>query len=305
MRAYCVSAVVVLALAGAWTHFTWGTLSSFGFESFSAICPLGFLETTLASKTFVPRLFIGLGVTVFATVLLGRVFCAWACPIPYVRGWFTSKKGQNQDANLSAHIPSPVVSINAARSLRHVEPETPAVKRTPDIRYFVLGGALLSSAIFGFPVFCLVCPVGLFFGTLFALMRLLRFNEPTVMFLVFPVILIIEVVFLRNWCKKICPIGALIGLVSAFNKTLRFHIDERACIAASQGLSCLACKQICPEGIDLHEDHSGMANGQCTKCGDCVDICPAKAVKFSWREKREKSNVDSDQCSLESARNVR
>ncbi len=302
MRAYCVSAIVVLAMWGAFTHFTWGTLSAFGLGSFSAICPLGFLETALASRTFVPRLFIGLGVTVFATVLLGRVFCAWACPIPYVRGWFISKNRQNQGTSLPAHTPAPVVPINAARSLQRAEPETPAVKCTPDIRYFVLGGALLSSAVFGFPVFCLICPVGLFFGTLFALMRLLRFNEPTVMLLVFPVIIIIEVVFLRNWCKKICPIGALVGLVSALNRTLRFHIDKNACLATSQGLSCLACKRICPEGIDLHENQSGMANGLCTKCGDCADICPARAIKFSWKEKND---ADSDKSNLESAWNVR
>jgi ferredoxin-type protein NapH len=302
MRAYCVSAIVGLTLAGAFTHFTWGTLSAFGFESISAICPLGFLETALASKTFVPRLLTSLGVTVFVAVLLGRVFCAWACPIPYVRPWFTSKKRLNQGEDLSAGATSPVVPINAAPSFRKAEPETPVMQDSPDTRYFVLGGALLSSAIFGFPVFCLICPLGLFFGTLFALMRLLRFNEPTFLLLVFPAVLVIEVVFLRSWCRKICPIGALIGLMSALNRTLRPHIDESACLAVSHGLSCLACKRICPEGIDLHEKPSGLAYGLCTKCGDCVDICPTRAIRFFGRKK---SNVDSDQRSIESARNVR
>lgn len=302
MRAYCVGTIVGLSLAGAFSHFTLGNLSSFGFESISALCPLGFLETTLASRTFVPRLLIGLGVTVLIAILLGRVFCAWACPIPYVRSWFTSKKRTNQGETPSVGVSSPVVSIDAALSSREIEPETPPAKDTPDTRYFVLGGALLSSAIFGFPVFCLICPVGLFFGTLFALMRLLRFNEPTFLLLVFPAVLVIEVVFLRNWCTKICPIGALIGLFSAFNRTLRPHIDESACLASSHGLSCLACKKICPEGIDLHEKQSGLANGLCTKCRDCVDICPARAIKFSGRKK---SNADPDQRSIETARNLR
>jgi len=298
MRAYCVSAIVVLISAGAFTHFTWGTLSSFGFESFSAICPLGFLETALASGTLVPRALIGLGITLFATVLLGRVFCAWGCPIPYVRLWFSSKNRLNQGEGLSAGAPSHGVSFSAAPSPRKVEHETPAMKDTPGTKYFVLGGALLSSAIFGFPVFCLICPIGLFFGTLFALARLLRFNEPTFLLLVFPAVLVIEVVFLRSWCRKICPVGALIELVSALNRTLRPHIDRSACLAESQGISCLACKRVCPEGIDLHEKHTGIANGLCTKCGDCIDVCPAKAISFFGRKK---NNVDSNQRSSQFA----
>ena len=41
----------------------------------------------------------------------------------------------------------------------------------------VLAGALASSAAFGFPVFCLICPVGLTFALVIALWRLAEFNE--------------------------------------------------------------------------------------------------------------------------------
>jgi ferredoxin-type protein NapH len=299
LRAYTVSAVIVLALSGAFIHSSWGTLSSFGYEDFSAICPLGSLEAALASRTFVPRLFVGLGVTVLATLLLGRVFCAWGCPIPYVRRWFAAKNAKSPSPTTAAHSTSPVVPIHAAQSLRQAEPAGSEDKLTPETRYLVLGGALLSSAIFGFPVFCLICPVGLFFGTLFALMRLLRFNEPTIMLLVFPAVLILEVVFLRKWCNKICPIGALIGLVSGLNRTIRPRIDTSACLATSRGMHCLACKRVCPEAIDLHETHSGLANGLCTKCGDCVDVCPAKAIRFIWWEKK---NADANRQTEKLAR---
>lgn len=288
LRAYTVTALILLALSGSITHFSFGTFSSFGFDTFSAICPLGSLETTLASKIFVPRLFIGLGVSVLATILLGKVFCAWGCPIPFVQRWFSAKKRPNPDGSPTG--PAPVVPLDTAHSMPGVEPGTPEARRTSDTRYFVLGGALLSSAIFGFPVFCLICPVGLFFGTLIAIMRLVRFNEPTITVLIFPAVLVIEVVLLRKWCSTFCPLGALIGLLSGFNKTVRPVINTTACLTANPGFSCLACKQICPEGIDLHEPHAGLANGDCTKCGDCLDVCPAKAITFHWREKY---NADS------------
>ena len=40
-----------------------------------------------------------------------------------------------------------------------------------DSRHYVLGGALLSTAVFGFPVFCLVCPIGLTFATVLVVWR--------------------------------------------------------------------------------------------------------------------------------------
>ncbi|MHC1711343.1 MAG: 4Fe-4S binding protein [Solidesulfovibrio sp.] len=306
LRAYTVTVLILLVLSGSITHLSFGTFSSFGFDAISAICPLGAIETALASKTFIPRLFIGLAITVLATLLLGRVFCAWACPIPFVRRWFTkiNKTAAEPRPVLSMSAgaePRPVVSIAAAHALRHAEPTASPDTHSADTRYFVLGGALLSSAVFGFPVFCLICPVGLFFGTLLALMRLVRFNEPTITLLIFPAVLLVEIVLLRKWCHKFCPIGALLSLLGGLNKTMQPRIDASTCLSTSRGVNCLACKRVCPEEIDLHEAPSGIANGLCTKCGDCVDVCPAKAIKFFWREKH---NVNSDKHDATSARNV-
>lgn len=41
-----------------------------------------------------------------------------------------------------------------------------------DSRHVILGGSLLSAAVFGFPVFCLICPIGLTFATIVLVMRL-------------------------------------------------------------------------------------------------------------------------------------
>ena len=40
----------------------------------------------------------------------------------------------------------------------------------------VLAGALASAAIFGFPVFCQICPVGLTFATVLLIMSLFAFE---------------------------------------------------------------------------------------------------------------------------------
>ena len=53
------------------------------------------------------------------------------------------------------------------------------VRAKLDSRHYVLGGALLSTAVFGFPVFCLVCPIGLTFATVLVVWRLFAAGDMT------------------------------------------------------------------------------------------------------------------------------
>ena len=93
--------IIPLALLGAAgvayaAHVSAGTLSAFGWESISLICPIGALGTMLASKMLVPRAVISIVLAVAAILLLGRAFCGWLCPVPVwskLRGIF--KKGDN------------------------------------------------------------------------------------------------------------------------------------------------------------------------------------------------------------------
>lgn len=64
-------------------HISTGTLSAFGWESISLICPIGALGTMLASKMLVPRAVISIVLAVAAILLLGRAFCGWLYPCPY------------------------------------------------------------------------------------------------------------------------------------------------------------------------------------------------------------------------------
>ena len=100
--------IIPLALLGAAgvayaAHVSAGTLSAFGWESISLICPIGALGTMLASKMLVPRAVISIVLAVAAILLLGRAFCGWLCPVPVwskLRGIF--KKGGGEAAPLSA-----------------------------------------------------------------------------------------------------------------------------------------------------------------------------------------------------------
>ena len=276
LRTLSALAVVALVCVGLALHTGTGTPSAWGIYDIAALCPLGAVEAALASKTVVPPMLIVLAVGVVLAVLLGRAFCAWGCPVPLLRRIFGLKE--------------PKRTHRASEAL-----DLPASERggIADSRNWVLGGTLLSTAVFGFPVFCLICPVGLTFATLIALWRLFQFNEVALSLLVFPAILVLEVVVLRKWCSRFCPLGALLSLVSRLNRTFRPVSNESACLR-SKGEPCHQCAEVCPEGIDLHEGATSAPMNECTTCRACSDACPMHAITFPFLPAHEDRAAQRD-----------
>lgn len=255
--------IVIGAARGAGT----GSLSAFGIKDISAVCPLGYLETAIAGRAVMPRLLIGFLVIAGLTALLGRVFCAWICPVPLARRLLAPKADEH------------------GKQLSVPENTPPAPKSHFFSGLPVLGATLASTAVFGFPVFCLVCPIGLTFALLFALTRLLQFNEPTLDLIIFPAIIILELVFLRKWCSKWCPLGALLSLFSRFNRRLVPTVDPSLCLEESRHTRCQICRGACSLDIDLKSNRGSGDIRDCTKCGECGAGCPARAIRFPWKKR--------------------
>ncbi len=289
LRTLTMTGVLLVIVMGAIWGAGTGSLSSFGIRDIAAVCPLGFLETALAGRAIVPRLFVAFLVIVALTVLIGRVFCGWICPVPLVRRLLMPKEDEpkketgSEKISASAEDGQPALSEVAAAC----GTENPAVpKHSAASGLSVLGVTLASSAVFGFPVFCLVCPVGLIFASLFALTRLIQFNEPTLDLLIFPAIVILELVFLRKWCHQWCPLGALLSLLSRFNRRLVPEVDSTLCLEENRHTQCHLCQKTCSAGLDLKKQEGSSVTKDCTKCGECAAICPAHAIRFPWRKKR-------------------
>lgn len=285
--------IFVLLIAGVGS----GTLCDAGYGAIAYVCPVGALESVFGAGAPGARIAIALAIFAVIALLFGKAFCSWACPIPPLNSLFSSVKRRERDKEerkeaakhaekrweehascIFCAAGSSCASCTSAASALAL-PETAAKKRrfSFDSRHVVLAGALGSAFVCGFPVFCLVCPVGLTFATGIALYRLAGFNEPTIDLLIFPAILILELTLLRKWCHRLCPIGALFSLLGRFAKITRPKVRRDACLR-SNGTACVACSAACPEHIDPCDDLGDRPLSECTRCGRCVQACPKNAL---------------------------
>ncbi|MGN1150010.1 MAG: FAD-dependent oxidoreductase [Sutterella sp.] len=304
LRTLTAAGFLLMTAAGLAWHTGWGTPSSFGWREIAEVCPLGALEAMIADRTFIPRAFVGLLVFFAITVLLGRIFCGWVCPVPLIRR-FTG----GEDRHAAAEAPSPLpqgdssspkdertscdeascgdpscasreAPASQCRICGAAKAKTAGSEALPEKGpLIVLGGALASTAVFGFPVFCLICPVGLTFALMIGLWRLFEFNEPSWSLAFFAFFLILELFVLRRWCHQFCPLGALITLMARLNRTFRATVNPKVCVQ-SRGIDCRVCRDACPEGIDPKGGSSPALLARCTKCRACADACPTKAISF-------------------------
>lgn len=82
----------------------------------------------------------------------------------------------------------------------------------------------------------------------------------------------------RLYCNTVCPVGALLGLVS---KIALFQIR----IAPTACDGCKRCERACKAGcIDTATKAVDMS--RCVGCFNCLAVCPGEAMRFDSRSKR-------------------
>lgn len=275
MKRSLARGIAALAFLGAVTaafvlHNGFGSWSAFGIGSLSFACPVGVLEAMVGIKEVTLRGLACLAVVIVLAFVVGKAFCAWGCPTPWICRALRRRK-----KSACGHCAS--LQNCASAKERVIELAPVGGKRDGrlfDSRHFVLGGALLASFIAGFPVFCIVCPVGLAFAALLAFGQALFGHTFSWGIIVFPAVILAELLLCKSWCHTFCPIGALLSLLST-KRVLRPRVNEEKCTRTS-GVDCRTCVRVCPEEIDPHSD----IIPECTQCGLCADACPAKAISF-------------------------
>ena len=129
-----------------------------------------------------------------------------------------------------------------------------------------------------FPIFCLFCPIGLVFGTLWAINRVFVLLQPGWELVIFPLMLFVELFLFKRWCASVCPLGFLFSLIGKARAKLGFGLHPRSdCSRCLSGQGCETCSIICPESIDVSANGASTLEA-CSLCLDCMENCPTKSI---------------------------
>jgi ferredoxin-type protein NapH len=233
-------------------------------KNFAVTEPLGVLQLIFTqtlnpsiSLSFITMsIVIGTAIFVGTTLLFGRAFCAWACPIGTVIDAVDSGLQRLRFKPFFTRH-NPFAGHGGSNAL----------VRNGTSKFTVLGGILAGSALFRAPVWCALCPIGAICRGSAAGAELSIGAE----MLAVPAVGGLGLGEKRFWCKYLCPIGGLLTLLSKHSIFIKPRMRD------SRHRNCGFCTTICPEGINLCQEKS---YARCTKCLECYGKCPSGAVKI-------------------------
>lgn len=244
---------------------------------FFNIDPLITLVMVITGSTVMTAL-LGSIITVIITVLFGRIFCGWICPMGTIFDLSTyiipNKKEKKPFGN------------GPYKNIKYY------------LLIFLFFGSLLGFSavlffdplVFLFRVFTLniypfivlitnqflnlIRPLALKMG--FFNLSMLAYEQPVFSLGLLNLFLFLTIIGLiaaerRFWCRNLCPLGALLAILSRFSIRGRQVSDECT--------NCSKCAQICPMNA-IGDDFYKTSTRECIQCERCAPVCPVDAISF-------------------------
>jgi ferredoxin len=245
--------------------------------------PLLMLASTLAARAFMIGSALALA-TLLLTLLFGRAWCGWLCPLGTVLDLVPVRPGGGRH---------PAVP----EGLRKVK--------------YILFFLILFAALLGNQTLLFLDPLAIFFRTLTAavwpaldqiataletllsqipgldgpissLDSVIRplilpadsvsYQDAFLLASFFVVLVALNRLAPRFWCRYLCPLGGFLGLIS------RVALFRREVTASCS--SCGICAEGCPTGtIDPSRNYTSD-QAECTVCMGCLATCPLGSVEF-------------------------
>ena len=205
--------------------------------------------------------FIQLIVLTASVILVGRLFCGYACSFGFLGDIiYSASKFIQKKLRKKVYTPS----IKLRRRLLYV-------------KYAVLAGIVL---LVYFGLYQNVEKYDPWEG--FANLRAFNFSFSTYPYslAVFGLILVVMAVFERGFCIFLCPLGAYFALLPTL-PFLNLKKQESKCIKG-----CNLCERRCPASIDLNNEFE--TGQECIKCFECIKGCPATNINLAINSKKEK-----------------
>lgn len=218
------------------------------------------VECVVTSRALGGALALSLLIPLIATLLFGRVYCGWICPMRWIFD----------------------IGIRLRELLAFLEVPPGRLTFAPANKYLLVVVGLACGFFLGVPLLHYLYPPALLgreaHGWVAAMfdraeqgrlgLALAGLSGATLFLLV---VVAIEVVAAPGvWCRSLCPGGAVYSGLGRW-RAVRVKRVAPACT------SCAACDKVCPMGLKPMVDRTGQ---ECDNCGICIDVCPTRALSY-------------------------
>lgn len=256
---------------------------------FFQLDPLVGLTSLFSGKTLINGFFWGVGILI-ATMLFGRFFCSFVCPLgtihqvvgsnrPALKGPALVRTNQKKPGQRIKYFVLIVLLFASLLGLNLAGLLDPIALLFRSIALAVLpgigaglrsifdtlaGSEIKSLSMFSYAGEILVSPV---FGYTHQ-----AFQTGWFIALIFLVILFMNRIRPRFWCRTLCPLGALLGIFARFS-ILKLKKYPDKCT------QCDLCTQHC-QGAASPKPGEEWETAECLTCFNCHNICPEEALEF-------------------------
>ncbi len=263
-----------------------------GLDIFFHFDPLMAAGTWLSAHQLPPVFALAL-VTLLATILLGRVFCGWICPLGAINHavtWLRPRAGKAKDAFSVWQCPKYyllaaliVMAIFGANLIGVFDPLSLTYRAVTTALYPASQYAIEEASTTVYqadPRLGPLCatavtePVYTFFRDNVFMKERGQFIGAGILVAFFLTAVLLNLYKPRFWCRYICPLGALLGLCS---KRPALRISH-----SSDCTQCGRCAIACPAAAD--PDKPGhWQPAECYACWNCIPACNREAIHYSFK----------------------
>ncbi|MDH4265434.1 MAG: 4Fe-4S binding protein [Deltaproteobacteria bacterium] len=240
--------------------------------------PLLGLTAILAGKEIIGRTLWSLMI-VGTTLVIGRFFCGYVCPMGVVIDfshsliWGRQKISPLKNETIFRKTKyfllfAFLIAALAGISLSYFMDPLPLLTRFYTFVLYPLAITLINFFLdLMRPIFHALGWIGLSHR---------HYSQPVyymaiVTFLILAAIITLSRLTPRFWCRYLCPLGALLSFISPLGLWKRRVSQECN--------ECLKCQKACPMGA-VEENPKRTHLAECIQCRTCAEVCPQEAITF-------------------------
>lgn len=259
---------------------------------FFQLDPLVGVTSVFSGRTLIKGFLWGAGILV-VTVLLGRVFCSFICPMgtiqhiagsvrPALKGAAMVRANQKSAGQRIKYLVLILLLAGALLGLNMAGMLDPmallfrsvalavlpaigtglrsffdalAASDTKALSMLSYAGEVLVSPVFGYDH--QAYQTGWFIGAVFLVILFLNRIQP------------------RFWCRVLCPLGAMLGIFSRFSMLKLVKYPAKC-------TDCKLCTRHC-QGAASPKPGEAWETAECLTCFNCHNVCPEDALAFKFK----------------------